>query len=212
MDDFADALEGSLRNSTSAPSATFQELLSQARRESRRKAWTVAGCFVAASLAVLVAAPLGWSAINDQERSPVAGDPNAPGVTEIAPGYAMELPEAWSSDPVACADSSATFFTTPPADPCLDRYTPQVIVDSLDSPTARFYAGRFRGMEPATNAHGIAVRSGFPACKESLPALCSVAAQVPEANVIVVARWRESEPKDREAMLEILSTIQSITG
>src|SRR3546814_3939347 len=100
--------------------------------------------FAGASLAVLVAAPVGWPAINDQERSPVAGDPNAPGVTEIAPGYAMELPEAWSPDPVACADSSATFFTTPQADPCLDRYTPQVIVDSLDSPTARFYTSEER--------------------------------------------------------------------
>src|SRR3546814_18502839 len=108
MDYFSDAVEVALRNSTRSPSAIFQERVSQARRESRRKSWILAGCFAGASLAVLVAAPLGWPAINDQERSPVAGDPNAPGVTEIAPGYAMELPEAWSPDPVACADSSAT--------------------------------------------------------------------------------------------------------
>src|SRR3546814_13137357 len=124
----------------------------------------------------------------------------------------MELPEAWSPDPVACADSSATFFTTPQADPCLDRYTPQVIVDSLDSPTARFYAGRFRGMEPATNAHGIAVRSGVPACQESLPALCRVAVQVPEATLILSARWRESVSKYRAPILDICSTYQHTTG
>src|SRR3546814_12258869 len=67
-------------------------------------------------------------------------------------------------------------------------------------------------MEPATNAHGIAVRSGVPACQESLPALCSVAVQVPEANLSLAARWRESEPKDREAILEILRSEERRVG